>query len=259
MAQLTLNPVIPTRPQAASWSKLYKLGCFSAMAALMAAMVDIVLSMFPAGAAPDPGKGSAVEWFTLLQRNWFLGLRGLGILNILNSLLLVLVFSALYTAISQSALPQRGVKAIAALAIIFLVIGSIIYTANNPALPMLHLSNQYTTAANEAERSLLAASGQALLARAEDFTPGAFPGFLFNEAAGILMGIAMFRSRLFTQPTTWSGLGGFTLLLVFIIWSTFIPVYYEAAMIIAQAGGLLMAVWCILVARKLFKLGQIVS
>jgi hypothetical protein len=210
--------------------------------------------MFPAGITPDPGQGTALDWFTLLQKDWFLGVRGLGLLNIIGSVLMVLVFVALYTAISQAATHRPANRVYAALAVIFLGIGATIYIANNPAFAMLHLSDQYMTAASEAEKILRVTSAQTLLARAEDFTPGSFPGFFFNEAAGILMVVVMLRSGLFSKLTGWSGMLGFLCLLVFTSWSTFVPVFYDAAMMLAMVGGLLIAVWQILVARRLFQL-----
>jgi uncharacterized membrane protein len=66
----------------------------------------------------------------------------------------------------------------------------------------------------------------------------------------------MLRSKLFSKLTVWSGMLGFICLMVFTIWSTFVLVFYAAAMMVVMVGGLLSLVWFILVARRLFKLGQ---
>ena len=256
MAQLTLTQIMAVETRESNSNGIYKIGGVSVLIAFLVALVDTCLSFVPAGITPDPGKGTAIDWFTLLQKDWFLGVRGLGLFNMIGSVLMVLVFIALYTAISQAATRRQANRVYAALAVIFLGIGATIYIANNPALPMLQLSSQYTSAATEAERIQLSGSGQALLARAEDFTPGAFPGFFFNEAAGILMGLVMLRSGLFGKLTGWVGLLGFTCLLIFTIWATFVPVFYDAAMTAAIVGGLLSMAWYILVARRFFQLGR---
>jgi len=256
MAQLTLNQVMAAETQESSPNGIYKIGGVAILMAFLVALLDTCLTFLPAATTPDPGKGTAIDWCVLLQKDWFLGVRGLGLINIVGSVLLFLVFVALYTAISEVAPHPPANKVYAALAVILLGVGSTIYIANNPALPMLELSHQYSSAVTEVDRNLLVISGQALLVRGEDFTPGAFPGFFFNEAAGILMGWVMLRCGLFSKLTVWSGVLAFTCLLIFTIWSTFVPVFYAAAMMIAMAGGLLSMVWNILVARQLFKLGR---
>lgn len=57
------------------------------------------------------------------------------------------------------------------------LVGIAIYASNNVAIPMALLSNNWYAAASEAQRSTLAAAGEAMLARGEDFTPGSLVGF----------------------------------------------------------------------------------
>ena len=61
----------------------------------------------------------------------------------------------------------------------------------------------------------------------------------------------LYRKRYNNQ----TGILGGLFLTVFTIWSTFIPVYFEAAMIVAMLGGLASIVWYVLTARRLFQLG----
>jgi hypothetical protein len=95
-----------------------------------------------------------------------------------------------------------GVRTLAA---ILSFIGEAVYTANNKALPMLALSNRYAAASTDAERAQLATTGQAMLAKGEDFTPGSFAGFFLTEVAGIVMGITMLSSRVFGHLTAGRG------------------------------------------------------
>lgn len=235
---------------ASGWTSIYKLGGVAALLAVLVAIVDISLTFFPAG-AEAPGTQTAIDWFKLFQDNWFMGLRNLGLLpNILTLFLLIPVFLALYTAHMQAN------KVYAALAMILSLLGTAIYLSNNAAFPMLALSAKYAAATTDTQRTLLVAAGEAILARGEDFTPGAFTGFLFSEIAIVLISFVMLRAGIFNKPTAYAGIMGGLFLTIFTIWSTFIPAFFEVAMILAILGGLLSIAWYILTARRLFQLGS---
>lgn len=121
---------------------------------------------------------------------------------------------------------------------------------------MLALSDRYAAASTDVERVQLAATGQAMLAQGADFTPGSFVGFFLTEVAGIVMGITMLRSRVFSRLTAWSGIAGSGLLFAFTAWVTFVPAAFRRAMVFAMGGGILSMAWHILTARRLFRLGR---
>ncbi len=230
------------------WKNIIIAGGVAALIPVVVSVLDIVLSFIPIGAAPDPGKGSALEWFTLLQNSWFMGLRGLGLWNIITLSSTVPLYLALYGVFRHSH------RAYVALAVVVFCIGASVYIANNPALPMLGLSRQYAGAAGEAQKSMLVATGQSLLARAEDFTPGAFWGFLIPEIASLMIAVLMLRGEVFSRLAGWFGMVGFALLLTFTVWATFIPAAYDVALLVAALGGLASIAWYVLVARRLFRL-----
>lgn len=233
-----------------SWKNIIIAGGVAAMIPVVIGVLDIVLTFLPVGAAPEPGKGSAQEWFTLLQNNWFMGLRGLGLWNIITLTLTIPLYLALYGVFRHTH------RAYAVLALVVFCIGASIYIANNPALSMFGLSNQYAASTSEAQKSMLVATAQSLLAQAEDFTPGSFWGFLLPEVAGFIMTIIMLRSQLFSRLAAWAGILGFALLLTFTVWATFFLSYYDVALMLAAVGGLLCMVWYIMVARRLFQLAK---
>jgi hypothetical protein len=119
---------------------------------------------------------------------------------------------------------------------------------------MLALSARYQAATTDAQRSLLTAAGEAILARGEDFTPGAFMGFFFSEIAMVVIALVMLRGGIFGKTTAYAGILGSLFLTIFTIWTTFIPQFFEISMIFALIGGLLSMAWNILTARKLFQL-----
>jgi hypothetical protein len=240
----------PAEAGDAGWKWLYRIGGAAALLSVLVSLLDIFVSLVSKEADAEPGSLTATDWFALLQHKPFLGLRNLGLFNVINTALAVPLYLALYAA------HRRAARACAALAAILSFIGTAIYIASNKALPMLALSDQYAAATTDSRKSMLAAAGQAMLAQGEDFTPGSFMGFLFAEVAGIVMGIAMLRSRIFSRLTAWTGMLGSGLLLIFTTWTTFVAARFEAAMLVAMGGGLLSMAWLVLVARRLVQLGR---
>lgn len=248
MTQLALNQASMIKTRNLNWNSLYRLGGVAALFSVLVALTDIALTFFPAGAEP-PGTMTAVDWFQLFQDNWFFGLRNLGLLpNILNLSLSIPIFLALYE------VHKHTNRAYAALAMVLAFVGTAIYLSNNAAFPMLALSARYEAATTQAQRALLTAAGEAVLARGEDFTPGAFMGFLFSEMAMIVMALVILRGGIFGKATACAGILGSLFLTIFTIWTTFIPEFFEIAMFFALIGGLLSIAWNILTARKLFQL-----
>lgn len=248
MSQTTFvqNPV----SRVTTTRSLYKIGGLTALLAVLVALTDIALTFLPSG-AETPGTMTAVDWFLLFGRNWFLGLRNLGLLpNILTLVLSIPLFLALYAAHRDSQ------KDYAALAVILSLTGTAVYLSNNAAFPMLTLSMKYASAATDAQRTLLAAAGEAILAQGEDFTPGAFPGFVLGEIAMVFIAWVMLKGGVFSRTAAFSGLMGGVCLTVFTIWVTFIPVLFDMAMVLALVGGLLSMAWYILTARTLFQLSK---
>jgi hypothetical protein len=119
---------------------------------------------------------------------------------------------------------------------------------------MWALSARYAAATAGAERSLLAATGEAILARGEDFTPGGFVGLFLTELAGLGMALVMLGGKVFSRTAGWAGVVGLSLMLVFTIWATFIPAGYRFALILAAIGGLAVISWYLLTARRLVQL-----
>src|SRR3989304_1911321 len=147
------NQVINANTTNSAWKPLYKAGGVVALLIVLTALIEIVITFLPGGYVSSE---TVIDWFTLFQDNWFLGLRNLGLLNIVMTALGIPMFIALYTA-------HRHVnQTIAALAIITSLIGVAVFYATNRAFPMLDLSSRYA-AATEAQKTILEAAGQAML------------------------------------------------------------------------------------------------
>ena len=229
---------------------LYTFAGVAALVALAANLLDVFLG-FGETEVVAGGTRTAVEWFALFREDGFGGLYALGLLNLVYQSCLVPVFLALYVA------HRRADGALAALALIVSLLGMAIYAANNAAIPMHVLAGRYAAAGSEARRALLAAAGEAALARGEDFTPGAFVGTLFQSLAALGFALVLLRGRAFGRPTGWIGTAGFTLLTVFTVWATFVPVLYGVAFYgFGMTGGLLVLAWFLLVGLRFFRLAR---
>ena len=251
MSKIAVHPATSFESKRSNQTSLYNVAGAAALLAVLVALLDIALTFLPAG-AEQPGSLSAVEWFELFQDNWFFGLRNLGLLpNILSLTLLIPVYIALFAA------HRAEHQNYAMLAMVLSFIGTAIYLANNAAFPMWALSAKYAAATAETQRTLLAAAGEAVLARGEDFTPGSFAGFVFGEIAMIMISLVMLRSKIFNKASATTGILAGLFLTIFTIWSTFIPVLFELSLLVAMIGGLLSIVWYILIARRLLQLGSL--
>ncbi len=246
MSQAVLNPISQATESGTKWKSLYRFGAVCALTAIPVFLLDVIISF--AGGDANPDTMTAIDLFALFQGNWFLGLRMLGIFNILSLAVTMPLYFALYS------LHRQTHKACAALAMMLYLTGAAVYISNNAAMPMLALSGKYTLAPTEAQRSLIAAAGEAIIAKGADFTPGSLIGFLFTEIVGMAFSFMMLRGGVFGKATAISGILGFASLTVFTVCLTFFPALFNTVMVIAVVGGLSNMVWYALTARRLIKL-----
>lgn len=230
------------------WKNIYKLAGSAALAAVFVGLLEIAITFLPGG---NTSQETVVDWFMLFQDNWFMGLRNLGLLNIIINTLGILTFFGLYAAHRETAY-----KPYAMLAMIIAFLGIGVFYATNRAFPMLGLSNQYVTASSDAERAVLEAAGVSLLNVGQSHSPGTFLGFFLTETAGIFISLVMLRSGIFSRTAAYAGTLGFGLLMVFEFLSSFVSGLNQATMVLAVLGGLLSMAWYILIGRKLFRFGS---
>jgi hypothetical protein len=231
-----------------NWNVMYKIGGVAALSAVLVGILEIVITFLPGG---NTTQETVLDWFMLFQKNPFMGLRNLGLLNIFLNVLAILTYLALYAAHRKNSCQPQ-----AALATIISFLGIGVFFATNRAFPMLALSNQYAVATSDAQRAMLEAAGQSMLSVGASHTPGTFLGFFLVEAAGVLISIVMLRGKIFSKVGAYAGILGFGILLVFEFFSSFVSGLSIVTMLLAMFGGLLNMAWYILIARRLFQLGQ---
>lgn len=229
------------------WQSICNLGGAAALLTVLTALVEIMITFLPGGYTTAE---TVTDWFALLQNNPFLGLRNLGLLNIImNAFGILLIFTLYWT-------HRRVNPSFATLAMSLSFIGVAVFYATNRAFPMLDLSVQYAAATSEAQRTMLEAAGQAMLSVGQSHTPGTFLAFFLSEIAGILMAVVILRGKLFSLAAALTGLIGYSFLLIFEIFSSFVPSSHNAILLLAMIGGLSNITWYILVAIRLFQLGR---
>jgi hypothetical protein len=244
------HQILDTERAASSWRSLYRLGGITVLLAVVVAVAEIGITFLPGGGRTPIDALAVADWFTLFQDNWFLGMRNLGLMNLIGIALLVPTFLALCAA------HRRVNPAYAALAAVVNYVGVTIYVANNTAFAMLTLSQQYAAAASDSQRALLLAAGESLLAQGRSHTAGTFLGFFITEIATILICLVMLRGGVFGKATATVGILAYGQFLVFDVLSAFVPAAFEVSMVFAMGGGLLTIAWYILIARGLLRLGR---
>ena len=214
---------------ATEWTGLYKLGAVTSLLILCTALLEILITFLPGGYLSAE---TVVDWFNLLHDNWFLGLRNLGLLNIVMTALTIPMFFALCMA-HWKVNPKYS-----ALAMIICFIGIAVFYATNRAFAMLDLSTQYAAPSTDAERAVLEAAGQALLAVGESHTPGTFFGFGLSAIAGMLISFVLLHGGIFSKLSAYAGILGFGMLLVYDVCQSFVPALSGIALLFAMIGGI---------------------
>lgn len=231
------------------WRSICTMGGIFTILALIGIVLDVVIGSITGGnlsALPQ----TAIDRFAQFQMSPLLGLYNLDLLNIINQLLLIPAYFALY------AVHRKTGNAYAQLALIIFLMGTSIFVTTNTALPMLELGNKFASATTESQKILLAAAGEAMLARGTHGSLGVFIGFLIPNIAGLIMSLAMLSGKVFNKTTSYLGIIGSAFIMLYIVLVTFAPGIKDMATAFAMPGGLLSIAWMILFAIRLFQLGR---
>ncbi|MBK7859876.1 MAG: DUF4386 family protein [Archangiaceae bacterium] len=214
---------------------LYRLGAWAAV--LTVVLVPVQGAIF----ALHPPPATVLGHFASLHEQPLLGLANLDLLYLVTMLLPVLVNVAVYAAL------RRVSPAWMLLSLVLAMLSTAIYFGSGAAFEMLTLSNRYYAAGTDAERAIFQAAGEAVLARYQgtaydvSYVLGAFPS--------VLVAWVMLRSAVFSRATAWFGLATGVMMVL-------PPTVGLAGMVLAFASLVPLAVWLVLVARRLFQLAR---
>jgi len=239
-----------------SWKTLYIAGGAAALLAVIVFRRNwsaelTAFNGFGIFEIPNPLPSNALEWFTLLQKDPFVGLSLLNLFDLINFALVGVIFVALYAAL-------RNVnKSLMLMAIASGLIGVAVYLSSNQALEMFNLSKQYAVATTEAQRSILLTAGDVLLVTNHPEAPfqatGIHVGLYLVLIAGLLISVVMLQSDLFGKAVAVCGILANGLALLGFIAYAFGP---TISWIPPTLSAPFRMIWYLLIAIKLFKLAR---
>jgi hypothetical protein len=228
------NNVADAETANSRWNWLYKVG--GAAALIIAVFIPIQIIVFVAWPPPS----TVIDYFTLFQNNRLLGLLDLDLLLIADTALFIPVFLALYVAL------RRVNESFVAIATALGFFGIAAYFASNTAFNMLFLSDQYAAATTDAQRSILLAAGQAMLAI---YQGTAFHvNYILGAVALLMISVVMLRSTIFSKVTAYTGI-----LANVIAFGLYVP---TIGILLSIVSVVFLEIWYILIARRLFHLGR---
>lgn len=231
------------------WKSFYTFAGIATIIALAGILLDVVIGNIAGGNLTELPQ-TAVDRFAQFHENTFIGLYNLDLLNIINQVILVPAYIALFGA-------HREInKAYSLLALILFLFGSACMVINNSSLPMLELSNKYFATDIESQKALYAAAGEAMLARGAHGSGGIFPGFFLPNLAGLIISFVMLKGGIFSKTNAWLGIAGSILMLFYVVLVTFVSGVETMATAFAMPGGLLLMAWIIMFTAKLLRLGK---
>ena len=182
VSQKPMN-VSPAAIADAPWKPLYQVGAAAALLVVLLYVIQIIVLVL------SPPPNTVIGYFTLFHKNALLGLLDLDLLSIADYVLFVPMFIALSIAL------RRISPSFMAIATALGLVGIATYLASNTAFEMLSLSSQYAAATTDAQRSLLVASGQAMLAI---YQGTAFDvSYVLLAVAPLIISVVMLRSKSF--------------------------------------------------------------
>ena len=222
------------------WRTLYRVAGWAAL--IGAALIPVAMVVFIAWPPPASDAPVAV-WFARFEDNQLRGLLNLDLVYMGSWLVLIPVLLALYAAL------RRFGEAAMALATAAGLMSIVVYFASNTSVQMLLLSNGYTAATTDAERSAYLAAGQAMLAT---YSGTAYHVSLIIGSVALILGsVVMLRSRVFGRIAPWAGIVGNGLAL-----GLYVP---AIGIWLLVASVLPLFVWQLLVGRRLLQLGRHMS
>jgi hypothetical protein len=230
------DPIANPAPADVHWQLLYRIGATAAL--VSAVFIPIQVAIFLIW--PPPIDGTVADWFTLLRDHRLAGLIDLDLLLVADNVLLIPILLALSVAL------RRASPSVVVIAAALGFVGVAMYLASNPAVQMAALSDQYLAATRDAERTTAMAAGEAMLAM---WQGTAFQtAYILGSVAGVLFGVVMLRSRVFSRPTGWLAIVANAVAL-----GLYLP---RVGVFIAVFSVLFLDVWYVLIARRLHQLAR---
>jgi hypothetical protein len=230
------------------WKNLCRVGAIAALfaAILFRRNIGAEVSLFT-GVEGIPS--TVIDWFLLLDAKPFIGLSFLAAFDLINGLLVGVVFLGL-----GAALWQRS-RSRVVLALSSGLMGIAISLSSNISLTMVSLTHQFTGAASEAQKNALISAGQSLLAANSPMggfpNTGTFISYLLISLAGLIF------ASLLLPTNRFSGVIGLIAAGCDLIYCLTIPFTPALQTLLMASGGAFWMIWHILAAKFLLDYAKI--
>lgn len=220
-----------------TFSLLYRIAAFAALATVVVTIVQIILGLLWPPPNFTPTAAAAVHILTMAQANPVLTFLRLDGLMVLDYLLLVVVYLALYAAL------KRSNPSLMLLGTALALIAITLYLATTPAATMLVLAGKYS--ASGAAGFGIVAAAQAVLVNSQG--TAFLVHYIVMGIAGMLVLLAMLRTDVFSRTTALVGLTQGAMMLV--------PVTFGTVGLLFALGSLVpFIIWFVLIALRLFRM-----
>lgn len=190
---------------------------------------------------------TALEWFTLIQENRFLGLVLLDFFDIINYICVAITFFVLYYVLKD----EKEIMMRCATVICY--IGLVVSIVSNQAFSMLFLSDKYFSA-SIADQQYFIAAGEALLTINQGF--GDYFSLFALALSGFIISLVMYQTEIFSKLTVFMGILANGLLLSFFITIIISP---EIGWIPIPLSSIPLLIWYLLIGLKLVKIEKNVN
>jgi hypothetical protein len=238
------------------YKHLYRIGAYAALIAVILIRRNLgveymTFNGFGIFDVPAAWPVRAEDWYILLNKNWYIGLILLDFFDVINYILVGLLFLALFSILHRS---NNGLMLMAAS---FSLMGITVNIVSNHALAMLSLSHQYASAVTDTERSIILSAGESLLTLNN---PGAtFQGTGYYVSlflvllAGLLISIVMLDDKVFSKATAVIGLLANGIGLGYFLTLILLPAFIWLP---PSLSALFRITWYVLIAIKLLKIAK---
>ncbi len=228
-----------TKPETADsrWKDLYRIGaiaCSTFPVFILFAMIAYFIWPYA------PGNTSVEQIYAELNSNRLGGLVSLDLSVVLLMPVFLFEILAVYAALKDVN------ESYALIALVFGIMGVVLWITSKPLVEMTYLSDQYAAATSEAAKSYYLAAGEALAAVSSG--TAWMVSQVFISISGTISSLLMLRSRFFGKATAYIGLALAILGICF-----WIPVIGAGLSLLSTIGGV---AWYALIARDFYKFSK---
>ena len=178
--------------------------------------------------------------FGVIQASRLAGLMSLDFLYLLGNVFAIPVLLVLYITL------RRSNESLSLLALVLGLIGLIALIQARPVIEVMALSDQYAAATSEAERTIIMAAKEAVLAQFRGTAFGAH--YILGSLALLIFSFVMLRSTVFSKAAAYVGI-----VTNVVVFGYYVPVVGVYISLVSVLGYL---IWWIMLGLRFFRLAK---